>query len=147
MNEYAQAGGKRAPVKANVGCQLSISVQNERGILASIARCLGKAGVNIHALTLTGGIDHGYVRMVTSDPARARHALMRDGHLVFERDVILLEIENVPGALAEVAEKWAGHGVNLEYAYCAGGPAVERGLVILRVDDTVKALEALREES
>lgn len=143
MTEQQEQPAAVKRVNARAGHQLSVSVQNERGILARIARCLGKAGVNIYALTLTGGIDHGYLRMVTDDHERARHALVEDGHLVFEREVVLLEIPNLPGSLAEVAVKWADNGVNLEYAYCAGGPGVEHGMVVLRVDDTERAIALL----
>lgn len=130
-------------VAAKRGIQLSVSVQNERGVLSRITGLLGGAGVNIHALTLTGGIDHGYIRLIVDREADAIGLLKAEGFLVFSREVVLLEIENRPGALGEVSALWAENGVNLEYAYCAGGPSVNRGLVVLRVDDVDRALSVL----
>ena len=130
-------------VEAKRGVQLSVSVQNERGVVSRITGLLGREGINIHALTLTGGIDHGYIRLIVDQEKKAEQLLKADGFLVFTREVVLLEIENRPGALGEVSALWADHGVNLEYAYCAGGPSVNRGLVVLRVDDTDKALAVL----
>ncbi|MDD4734914.1 MAG: ACT domain-containing protein [Kiritimatiellae bacterium] len=130
-------------VEAKRGIQLSVSVQNECGVLSRIAGLLGGAGVNVHALTLTGGIDHGDIRLVVDRNEEAAALLKAEGFLVFSREVVLLEIENRPGALGEVSALWAENGVNLEYAYCAGGPSVNRGLVVLRVDDVDKALDVL----
>ncbi len=133
-------------VEAKRGMQLSVSVQNECGVLSRITGLLGAAGVNVHALTLTGGIDHGYVRLIVDREEEAVRLLKAEGFLVFCREVVLLEIENRPGALGEVSALWAENGVNLEYAYCAGGPSVNRGLVVLRVDEVDKALEILGNE-
>ncbi|NCC51839.1 MAG: ACT domain-containing protein, partial [Spartobacteria bacterium] len=49
------------------GQQISVSVQNEPGTLAELTSFLGDNDINVYALTLTGGIDHGYVRMVVDD--------------------------------------------------------------------------------
>lgn len=130
-------------VEAKRGVQLSVSVQNECGMLSRITGLLGDAGVNVHALTLTGGIDHGYIRLIVDREEEAARLLKAEGFLVFSREVVLLEIENRPGALGEVSALWAENGVNLEYAYCAGGPSVNRGLVVLRVDEVDKALDVL----
>jgi hypothetical protein len=66
------------------------------------------------------------------------------GYLVFERDVVLVEIPNEPGSLGKVTQAWAEAGINLEYAYCAGGPSVKHGLIVMRVDNTEKALDLLQ---
>ncbi|MBN1270124.1 MAG: amino acid-binding protein [Kiritimatiellae bacterium] len=133
-------------VKVTAGKQISVFLENQPGTLAELTEFLGKKGINIFALTLTGGIDHGYGRVVVDKHAEAVEALRESGHLVFERDVILLEISNTPGSLGAVLRKWADAGVNLDYAYCAGGPGVEQGLVVVRVDDTGRALSVLRAE-
>ena len=65
--------------------------------------------------------------------------------LTIERDVILLELSNQPGSLGRVGETLAASGVNLEYAYCAGGPSVDKGLVVVRADDSSKALKVLQQ--
>jgi len=127
-------------IKVEAGRQISVSIQNEPGTLAELTAFLGTHDINIYALTLTGGIDHGYVRMVVSDHPKAVSAMREAGYLIFERDVVLVEIPNTPGSLAHVAAVWAKEGVNVEYTYCAGGPSVTSGLVVIRVDDTKKAL-------
>jgi hypothetical protein len=47
--------------------------------------------------------------------------------------------------LAKIAERLAETEVNIEYAYLAGGRAVEKGLIILRPSDVEKAKRALKD--
>jgi len=129
--------------KAEKSRQISVFVENRPGTLAAVATLLGEQKINIYAMTLTGGIDHGYVQLVVDKTAEASALLDQEGYLSFERDVVLLEIANEPGSLAEVIRQWGEAKVNIDYAYCAGGPSVERGLVVVRVDDADRALEVL----
>ena len=128
---------------ARVGQQLSVFVEDVPGALATLTERLGAAGINLYALTLTGGIDHGYVRLVADRHKEAMQLLQDAGELIFERDVVLLDIPNRPGALASVASQWAAAGINIEYVYCAGGPGVEHGLVVVKVDDAARAVATL----
>lgn len=123
------------------GRQISVFLDNRPGTLNRLLDPLGEAGINIHALSATEGLDHGYVRLVVDDPDRALERLNEMKQLAYTRDVLLLEIGNRPGVLAAVAEVLGATGVNIEYAYCAGGPALDRGLIVLRVSD-VEAAEA-----
>ncbi len=123
------------------GKQISVFVDNQPGTLAAVSEVLGEGGINIYALTLTGGIEHGYVRVVVDQHEEAVKILQKADYLLFERDVILLEVSNVPGALATVLRAWATAGISVDYAYCAGGPGVEQGLVVLMVDDVEQALQ------
>ncbi|HOW98935.1 MAG TPA: amino acid-binding protein [Kiritimatiellia bacterium] len=126
------------------GRQIAVFLDDEPGTLSGIAALLGRHGVNIYALSLAEGIGHGYVRMVVDQPDAALKALREADELVMEREVLLLELANVPGALGEVTRRLAEAKINLEYAYCAGGPNVDRGLVIVRVDHTERALAILQ---
>jgi hypothetical protein len=128
---------------AKTGTQISVFLEDSPGTLAGVAERLGKSGVNIYALTLAEGLGHGYVRMVVDKPDVARRVLKEAGELVMEREVLLLELSNAPGSLGRVARTMGDAGINLEYAYCAGGPSVDRGLVVVKVDDTKKALGIL----
>lgn len=130
---------------AKLGKQLSVFVEDQPGTLAAIANLLGEKGINIYALTLAEGLGHGYVRMVVDKHDEAVKVLRAAEELTIERDVILLELSNQPGSLGRVGETLAASGVNLEYAYCAGGPSVDKGLVVVRADDSSKALRVLQQ--
>jgi hypothetical protein len=125
------------------GRQLSVFLDDRPGTLAGVAGQLGERGINIHALTLAEGTGHGYVRMIVEDTDAAAGLLREAGCLFFEKTVLLMELDNRPGRLAEVCRAWADRGINLEYAYCAAAPGTESGLVVVRVDDAEAALAAL----
>ena len=64
--------------------------------------------------------------------------------MVVEDEVLLIGNANKPGALAELARTLSKVGVNIEYLYCATAPKSRKGLLVLRVDDAPKALDALK---
>ncbi len=130
-------------VQAVKGRQFSVFLDDRPGTLGEVTTLLGEGGINIHALTLAEGTGHGYVRLVVDRHEEARERLQAGGYLFFERDVVLLEIPNAPGSLAAIARTWGKHKINIEYAYCAGGPHVERGLVVIRTDDVDAAISSL----
>ncbi|MBU1695229.1 MAG: amino acid-binding protein [Verrucomicrobia bacterium] len=126
------------------GRQIAVFLDDVPGTLSEVSLRLGRNGINIYALSLAEGIGHGYVRMVVDKPDEAIRVLREAEELVMERDVLLLELANAPGALGEVTRRLAEAKINVEYAYCAGGPGVDIGMVIVRVDQIDKALAVLR---
>jgi hypothetical protein len=125
--------------------QLAIFLSNRPGALARVCDALAKAGINIHALTISDTVDHSVVRMVVSDPTRALMLLGESGVLALENDVLMIESDNEPGTLAKIAERLAAANVNIEYAYLATSPKSDKGLMILRPSDVEKAQRTLRD--
>jgi hypothetical protein len=134
---------KAGPIQARTGTQISVFLLNQPGTLAEVTELLGARGVNLLALSMAEGLDHGYVRMVPDEPEEALRVLRENKYLLLEREVLLLELANRPGSLARVCRTLADAGVNIEYVYCANSPSVGSGLVVLRVDDREKARKAL----
>lgn len=131
--------------KATKGVQISIFLDNEAGALSRVCKAFGEKEINIHGLTVAEGIDHGYLRMVVESEKGATKLLEDNGYMAFEREVVLLEVANNPGSFGIISEKWSNEGINIDYAYCAGGPSVDRGLVVVHVNDIDKALEILQD--
>ncbi len=128
---------------AAVGRQISVFVQNEPGILAAITRALGEAGVNIYALCLSEGLEAGYLRLVVDRTDDALRILNEAKYLTMEREIMLLELTNHPGSLEWMTGALAEAGHNLDYAYCASGPQVEIGIVVVRVKDCAQGIRDL----
>lgn len=82
---------------------------------------LGKAGVNIAGLcALSSGGGQSEVHILVHDATPAFEALQGAGiKIAEEQEVIVLDIEDRPGALAEVVHKLGDAKVNLETAYLA----------------------------
>jgi len=126
--------------------QLSIFLANKPGTLAEVCEVLSEDGINIFGMTISDTTDHAVVRMVVSNPDKALFLLEERGVLVVENSVLLTENVNKPGAFGEIARKLAKGKINIEYAYLATSPGSKRGLAVLRVSDTKKALKLLADD-
>jgi hypothetical protein len=104
---------------------------------------LGEHKINMTALALSEGLEIGYLRIIVDNPARARTVLHGKGHLVIERDVVLLEVANEPGGMAAAVDKLARAGVNVEYAYSGNSLSNTHSVIIVRVNDVRAALKVL----
>jgi hypothetical protein len=124
--------------------QLALFLENKPGTLSKVCKALATAKINIHAISVSDAVDHAVVRMVVDDSQGALHILGERGVLVVERDVLMLEGENEPGELADIAAKLARNKVNIEYAYSATPANAVTGAMILRVDNPKKAAVILK---
>ncbi|MDD5348591.1 MAG: ACT domain-containing protein [Chthoniobacteraceae bacterium] len=123
--------------------QLAVFLANKPGTLADVCDELAKASINIYALTISDTVDHAVVRMVVSDTRKAIHLFGERGVLVVENDVLMINNTNKPGGLSRIAKKLAEYKINIEYAYLATNPDSKKGLLILRVSNSKKALQVL----
>jgi len=121
--------------------QLSVFLENKPGVLAAVCKALGEHDVNIRGVSVSDTVDHAVVRLIVSDAHKAVHVLGEHGALVVETDVLVVKLSDHPGALAEVAAKFARGKINIEYAY--GSSDDTEATVFMRVSDTKKALEIL----
>jgi len=126
-----------------VTTQFSIFLVNKPGVLAQVTAALAKAKVNLTALTLVDSSEHGVLRLVCDETDHARKVLARAHDYFTETDVLVLELTNEPGALAQAAEKLAKAHININYAYCTGGAPGGRTVAVFKVADVKKALRVL----
>ena len=127
------------------GTQLTVYIDNRKGTLSALATFLGKHGINVYGLTLADTEGHGYARLIVDDTEKARQLVEDSGELVAAREVLLVRVANEPGELARMLEALARRNLNIEYAYSAGGPGDEKGLVLVPsdVDAALDVLQAL----
>ena len=127
----------------DIVAQLSVFLANKPGTLAEVCDALAKASINIYALTISDSVDHAVVRMVVSDTNKALHIFGDHGLLVVENEVLMIDNSNKPGSLSAIAARLSKAKINIDYAYLATSPGSKKGLLILRVNNTKKALQVL----
>lgn len=127
--------------------QLTILVENKPGALVEICSSLAMKKINIFAFSVADTIDTALLRMVVSDPNGAKAMLKESGHTVLENEVLMMEMPNRPGALAESAKQLSKSRINIEYAYGSVGVEEGRGIGIFWVSDLKKASEIIGERS
>lgn len=110
---------------------LVIDVENEPGALAKIAAAISDAGVNISAATCVGPAERAELHILVPHAEAARHALGITGVLATsEREVVVVDAEDRPGELADLARQVALAGINLDLLYVA-----TRSRVVLGSED------------
>lgn len=98
--------------------ELTITMPNRPGQLGVLADALGKAGVNIDALSAATAGGKGVIRIIPSDAAKAKRALKAAKIRVSgEREVLEVRLANKPGTLARVAKRLGRAKVNIDSAY------------------------------
>ena len=110
--------------------QLTVSLENRPGALAGVARVLADAKVNIEALMGSTAASQDSVQFVADNHGKAKKALDKAGMKYTEGTFEQFELSNKPGALAEVAEKLAKKGMNIE-SVCATIPKGAKKAVLL----------------
>jgi hypothetical protein len=99
---------------------LIIDVENTPGALAQVAAAISDAGVNIAAATCVGPGDRAELHILVPHAEAAKHALAISHVAVTrERQVVVIDVEDRPGVLADLARKVATAGVNLDLVYIA----------------------------
>ena len=99
---------------------LVIDVENTPGALAEVAAAISDAGVNVAAATCLGPGERAELHILVPHAEAARHALAIS-HLAVtrEREVVVVDVEDRPGVLADLARRIAAAGIDLELVYVA----------------------------
>ena len=99
---------------------LVIDIENTPGALAEVAAAISDAGVNISAATCVGPGDRAEVHILVPHAEAARHSLAIS-HLAIsrEREVVVVDVEDRPGVLADLTRRIARAGVDLDLVYIA----------------------------
>jgi hypothetical protein len=126
-----------------VTSQFSIFMVNKPGVLAQVLGEFAKAKVNITAMTMVDSAEHGVMRVVFEEPAKAKEVLSRLNMPFNETDVLCVNLDNKAGALAAVAERLSKGHINISYAYCTAGAKGGRTTGVLKVGDVKKAMKLL----
>ena len=100
---------------------LTLYLDDQPGELARVGDVLGQAGANIAGLcALPSGGGQAEVHILVQDATPAFEALQSAGiRIAAEQEVLVLKIEDRPGALGEIARRLGEARVNLTMAYLA----------------------------
>jgi hypothetical protein len=99
---------------------LVIEIENEPGALARVAAAISDAGVNLAAATCIGTAHRVELHILVPHAEGARRALAIS-HLAVsrEREVVVVDVEDRPGILADLTQKVAKAGIDLDLVYVA----------------------------
>jgi hypothetical protein len=99
---------------------LVVELENEPGALADIAKAISDAGVNLAAATCLAADASVELHILVPHAEAARHALaISHVGVTREREVVVVQVEDRPGVLADLTRKVAKAGINLDLVYIA----------------------------
>jgi hypothetical protein len=121
---------------------LTVILRDTPGELARLGEATGAAGVNIRGLAAFTGEGNGVIHLLVDDDAvaRARDELKRARiGLADEREVLVVDIQDRPGSLGELARELSEANVNIDLAYTTFGGVK----LVIATDDLENARAAL----
>jgi hypothetical protein len=121
---------------------LTIVLRDRPGELARLGEATGRAGVNIQGMCAFAGEGRGiiHVLLLDEDAEAAQRALAEAGMGVADdREVLVVDVEDRPGTLGELARDLGEAGVNIELAYTTFGGIK----LVIATDDLDSARAAL----
>ena len=112
--------GSRLPASDGMSFDLVIEIENTPGALSQVATAISDAGVNIAAATFIDSGERAELHILVPHAEAAKHSLAIS-HLAVtrEREVVVVDVEDRPGVLADLARRIATAGVNLDLVYVA----------------------------
>jgi hypothetical protein len=120
---------------------LAIDVENTPGVLAEVAAAISDAGVNIAAATCVGPGERAELHILVPHAEAVKHALAISHVAVTrEREVVVIDAEDRPGVLADLARRVAKAGINLDLVYVA-----TQNRIVFGADDVDGLRDALGE--
>ena len=123
--------------------QVSVFLENKSGRLNEVTQILGDAGLNMTAFTIADTSDFGILRLIVSDPEKAKVFLKKNNFAVLITEVILVKTPNQPGGLAKMLNVLNAENVFIEYMY-AFSHSDETALIVLRPTDLKKCYDILQ---
>lgn len=124
--------------------QVSVFLENSAGRLQSALEILKNEEINIISLSLADTSDYGMLRMIVSNPEKAKSALKEGGLSAHLTDVLAIKLPHTVGSLQGVLKKVSDAGINIEYMYALSTKDENACIVFKPADKEIcaKALES-----
>ena len=119
--------------------ELYVILENKPSVLGDLCGVLAENEINIEAI----GVFHDTAKLYVQNLNKAVKALGKLSYIVELRDVLKVDLENKPGALAEVATKLGDEGINIEYCYGTLARHGDKVSVIVDVSNIDRACQVL----
>ena len=127
--------------------QISIFVENKEGRIKKAINTLALENINIRALSIADTTKYGILRLIVSDNEKAIKALEKDGFIVKENEVIILAVPDEPNGLNSTLAVFDEKNINLEYLYAFVSNKTDEAIVVMRLENMEKAIDALKDSN
>lgn len=126
--------------------QISVFLENKRGRLYEALKALAEEGINIRALSIADTSEFGILRIIVTDPEKAKNILEKNDFTVKLTNVVAMAVKDKPGGLAESLKHLYEANINIEYIYAFVEKSGEKAVVVLRTENLDKTISILQEK-
>jgi hypothetical protein len=123
--------------------QLSVFLENKSGRLTEVLETLGRENIKITALSVADTSEFGILRMIVSDPGKARMLLKEKSFTVNLTEVLSIITPNEAGYYARALRILSDLEISIEYTYAFS--IGDKSVIILRTSNAELAIKALRD--
>jgi len=123
--------------------QLSVFLENKSGRLTEVLEALGKEQIRITALSVADTTEFGILRLIVSDPEKAKSILKEQSFVVNITGVISVIVPDEARYYAKVLKVLSDIDISVEYTYAF--TTGKRSVIILRCNNNEEAIKALKD--
>jgi hypothetical protein len=122
--------------------QLSVFLENKSGRITEVLEVLGEKNFRITALSVADTTEFGILRLIVSEPEKARELLKEHSFSVNLTEVISVIAPNEAKHYAKVLRILSDLNISVEYTYAFS--TGDKSIIILRCSDNENAIKALK---
>jgi hypothetical protein len=122
--------------------QLSVFLENKSGRLTEVLEVLGRENIRITALSVADTTEFGILRLIVSDPDKAKVLLKDQMFTVNITEVISVMAPDEARYYAKVLKILSDIDISVEYTYAFS--IGKKSVIILKCSDNSKAIQELK---
>jgi len=122
--------------------QLSIFLENKSGRLTDVLEVLGSENIRITALSVADTAEFGILRVIVSEPEKAKELLKKNAFTVNITEVISVCAPDEAKHYAKVLKILSDRNISVEYTYAFS--VEEKSIIILKCSNNLDAIGALK---
>jgi hypothetical protein len=137
--DYATARGRDWPSVR----QFNVFLENRVGALLDVVRRFETTDIHVVSLSIVDLADCAIVRMVLSDPERAKEIFEQAGVPVTESNLLVVQLPEGAQPLVQICKALLSREINLDYAYPLMVGPNGRAAIAIHVDDHETAVQTM----
>ena len=126
--------------------QISLFLENRPGHVCNACRVLADAGINIESMSLADTEQFGILRLIVKDWEKAVGVFEKNGIVVKLTEVIVVQVPNKPGGLADLLGILDQAKLNIEYVYEIHCGKNDVSTLIFRFNQPEAAIQTLQRQ-
>ena len=126
--------------------QISVFLENRPGSLMEFCKVLRQHQIDMRALNVAETDGFGIMRLIADDVNTTMKVLEEESYIAKETDVLVMEMDDTPGALVSMLTVLSDAGVNILYFYAALLRQSDKAYLVAKVSDIAEAEQSLTEK-